>query len=215
MIALIIIAGILLLLILILLIRVRVSFVYENSVYLSLKILFYEYVILSPDKEKKEKKEKKSKKKKEKEEPEDFEEEEKEKKESLLTKLKNKHGIEGLISIFIDVLKIATGMLKGILSHIVIEKLYLDLLISMDDASATAQTYGKACSAIYPAVSALERLSTVKDQNLFIMPKFDGEGSVIYLDTTIYLRPLFAVGAALKAGVQLLFIYIKEKFFTR
>ena len=215
MIALFIILGLLLLIFLVLLIRVRVFFSYDDSVTLKIKILFYELVILSPYKEKKpkKKKEKKPEKKKEKKETEEKEKkEEKPKKKSLIGSLKDKHGLPGLLSLFTDILKIATGALSGIITHMFFSRFDLDLIICSQDSAQTALTYGKACSAIYPAVSALSKLTEFKDYNIFICPKFDGEKNEIYFVTELYLRPIFAVHYALVAGIKLLGMYIKEKF---
>lgn len=215
MIALFIILGILLLVFLVLMVRVRVFFTYDDSVTLKVKVLFVEKVIISKYKEKKPKKEKKEKEKKEKpkEKKEEKEEgEEKEEKKSFISNLKDKHGITGLLSLFTDILKIATGMLKGILKHFIFSKFDLDLIICSSDSSATALNYGRACSVIYPAVSALSRLTPFKDYNIFIAPKFDGEKNIIYFDTEFYLRPIFVVQYALIAAFKLAVIYLREKF---
>ena len=127
MIALYIILGILLLLFLLTLIRVQVLAEYSQELTLALKILFVKIVLVSPDKEKKPKKPAKKKPAKKEQKPKPKEEEkpkkEKEKKPSYLSKLKEKKGLSGVVSLLTSLAKIALGALKGLFSHIVIQKL--------------------------------------------------------------------------------------------
>ena len=210
--------GILLLIFLISLIRVQVFLLYSEDLTLSLKILFFKIKLLPQDetkkKEKKPKKEKKSKKKKKKEEekPEKDKKEE-EKKPSFLAKLKDKHGVTGLIELFRSMANIATGMLKGIFSHVVFEKLDVGIMLSGEDAASVALTYGKVCSALYPSINILASATVCRDYNISIEPVFDPEKPTeVYADIHVYLRIIFVLGAALKAGFRFLILFLKAKF---
>ncbi len=209
--------GILLLIFLISLIRVQVFFFYSEDITLTLKLLFFKIKLLPQDeekkkKEKKPKKEKKEKKKKEEEKPEKDKKEEK-KKPSLLAKLKDKHGVTGLIDLFRSAASIATGMLKGIISHVVFEKLDVGIMLSGEDAASVALTYGKVCSALYPAINILAAATVCRDYNISIEPVFDPEKPTeVYADVHVYLRIIFVLGAALKAGFRFLFLFLKAKF---
>lgn len=209
--------GILLLIFLISLIRVQVFFFYSEDITLTLKLLFFKIKLLPQDeekkkKEKKPKKEKKEKKKEEEEKPEKDKKEEK-KKPSLLAKLKDKHGVTGLIDLFRSAASIATGMLKGIISHVVFEKLDVGIMLSGDDAASVALTYGKVCSALYPAINILAAATVCRDYNISIEPVFDPEKPTeVYADVHVYLRIIFVLGAALKAGFRFLFLFLKAKF---
>ena len=210
--------GILLLIFLISLIRVQVFFFYSEDITLTLKLLFFKIKLLPQDeekkkKEKKPKKEKKEKKKKEEEEKPEKDKKEEKKKPSLLAKLKDKHGVTGLIDLFRSAANIATGMLKGIISHVVFEKLDVGIMLSGEDAASVALTYGKVCSALYPAINILAEATVCRDYNISIEPVFDPEKPTeVYADVHVYLRIIFVLGAALKAGFRFLFLFLKAKF---
>ena len=208
--------GILLLIFLISLIRVQFFALYSDDLTLTLKILFFKIKLLPQDEEKKEKKEKKpkkeKKKKKEEEKPEK-DKKEKEKKPSLLAQLKDKHGVTGLIELFRSAANIATGMLKGIISHVVFEKLDVGIMLSGDDAASVALTYGKVCSALYPSINILASATVCRDYNISIEPVFDPEKPTeVYANVHVYLRIIFVLGAAIKAGFRFLILFLKAKF---
>ena len=213
-----IILGILLLIFLISLIRVRVFALYSQDLTLTLKILFFKIKILpqpeeKKEKEKKPKKEKKEKKKKKEEEKPEKDKKEEKKKSSLIAELKDKHGVTGLIELFRSAANIATGMLKGIISHVVFEKLDVGIMLSGEDAASVALTYGKVCSALYPAINILASATVCRDYNISIEPVFDPEKPTeVYADVHVYLRIIFVLGAALKAGFRFLFLFLKAKF---
>ena len=213
-----IILGILLLIFLISLIRVQVFALYSQDLTLTLKILFFKIKILpqpeeKKEKEKKPKKEKKEKKKKKEEEKPEKDKKEEKKKPSLIAELKDKHGVTGLIELFRSAANIATGMLKGIISHVVFERLDVGIMLSGEDAASVALTYGKVCSALYPAINILASATVCRDYNISIEPVFDPEKPTeVYADVHVYLRIIFVLGAALKAGFRFLFLFLKAKF---
>lgn len=199
--------GILLLLFLIMLIKVEVLATYNDSLTLTIKILFFRIKVL-PSEEKPEKKEKKPEKPKpkKKEKPK----EEKEKKPSLIQKLKEKKGLSGLLSLLWSVVKIALGALKGLFSHIVIKKFDLGILLAGEDAASVAESYGKLCSVVYPAVNIITNATVCRDYNVGIEPTFEPDRKTeTYADVHAYLRILFVVWEALKAGVKIIIARIK------
>ncbi|MBQ9679436.1 MAG: DUF2953 domain-containing protein [Ruminococcus sp.] len=213
MIALYIILGILLLLFLIMLIRVEVLMQYSETVTLILKVLFIKITLISPEKKPKEKKPKKKEKPKEKK-PEEKkpkkEEKEKKKKPSYLSKLKEKKGLSGLISLFVSLAKIAVGALKGIFSHIVIKKLDVGITLSGDDAASVAVNYGRICSALYPAVNIITAATVCRDYHVSVEPVFDPDRPTeFYADVHACLRIIFVVWEAIKAAVKLLIVRIR------
>lgn len=211
MIALYILLGILLLLLLICFIRVQVFAHYDDDLKLSLKVLFFQIVLLPP-KEKPEKKPEKPKKKKPDKDKEDKpkEEKEKEKKPSYLSKLKDKKGVTGLISLFKEIAKIAVGALKGIFSHIVFKKLDVGIAYNGGDAATTAVEYGKICSAFYPAINVLTSVTVCKSYNVTLEPIFDDERETeAYADVHLYIRVGFVLLEGVKAGVKLLIARMK------
>ncbi len=207
-----IVLGILLVLFLITLIKVEVLAQYSDTLTLILKILFFKITLVSPDQEKKEKKEKPKKKKTDKKpEPKKKDEEEKpKKKQSYLSKLKEKKGLGGLVSLLTSVAKIAGGALKGLFSHLVLKKFDVGIALSGEDASSTAVTYGKLCSVVYPAVYLITAATVCKDYHVTIEPVFDiDQDTKVYADVHAYLRIIFALHEAIKAGVKLLIVRMK------
>ncbi len=211
MIALYILLGILLLIFLILLIRVQVFFTFADEPTLTVKVLFYQKKLLpSPPKHEKKKKKKPEKKPKKEEKPKESEEKEPEKKQSYLSKIKEKKGLSGLVSLLTDVARIAGGLLKGLFSHIVIHKLDVGIALNSGDAASTAVTYGKLCSAVYPAVNLIAAATVCKDYHVTVEPVFDSEKKTeFYADVHAHLRLIFAVWEAIKAGVKLLIVRIR------
>ena len=202
----------LLLLVLLCLIRIRVFMQYDEEVRLRLKVLFVDLQLLpQPEKPKKKpKKKKEPKKKKPEPEPEAAEKKEKEKKPNFLTKLKDKKGVTGIISLFKELAKIAAGTLKGIFSHIVIKKLVVGVALNAGDAASTAVQYGKICSAIYPSINIIAAITVCKDYHVTLEPIFDDERDTeVYADIYAYIRVGFILWEGLKAGVKLLIARIK------
>ena len=210
MIALYIILGILLLLFLITLIRVQVFFSYTEDVALTLKVLFVKIKLLpAKKKEKTPKKEKPKEKKPEPKKPEK-EKKEKKKKPSYLSKLKEKKGLSGLLSLFTSAARIAGGLLKGIFSHIVIKKMDVGITLSGEDAASVAVNYGRVCSVLYPAVNVIAAATVCQHYNVVVEPIFDPDKPTeVYAEVHAYLRIIFVLAAAIKAAVKLLIVRIK------
>ena len=209
MIALWIILGILLLLFLICLVRVQVFLLYTDDVRLTLKVLFYQKVLLPTEKKPKKKPEKKEPPKEQKPE-EKKKKEEKEKKPSYLSKLKEKKGVTGLISLFTELAKIAGSALKGLFRHIVIKRMNVGVAFNGGDAASTAVKYGRICSAFYPAVNVITSATVCKDYNVTLEPIFDDERETeVFADIHAYIRVGFVLIEGVKAGVKLLIARIK------
>lgn len=208
MLALYIILGILLLIFLILLIPVHVFADYSEEIALYLKVLFVKIKLL-PKKEKPEKKKPQKEEKKE-EKPKEKKPEEKKKKQSYFSKLKEKKGLSGLISLLTSVAKIAGGALKDVFSHVVIHKFDIGIALSSGDAASTAVTYGKLCAVVYPSVNVITAVTVCKDYNVSIEPVFDDEKKTeVYMSVHAHLRLIFVVFAALKAAFKLLIVRLK------
>ena len=208
MIALYIILGVLLLLFLLTLIPVHIFASYRDDVTLTLKILFFKKKLIpSPPKRKKEEKpQKKPKEKKEEPAPEKPEE----KKKSYLSRLREKKGLSGLISLLTSLARIAGTTLKGILSHTVIHKMDVGIALNSGDAASTAVNYGRLCSVVYPAVNVIVAATVCKSYNVTLEPVFDSEsGTEVTAELHAHLRVIFALIEGVKAGVKLLWLKIK------
>lgn len=209
MIALYIILGILLLFFLVTLIRVQVLMEYDETVRLTVKVLFFSIRLL-PQKEKKKKPQPEKPKEKKPAEKPKKEEKEKKKKPSYLSRLKEKKGLSGLLSLFVSAAKIAAGLLKDIFSHIVIKKLDVGIALSGEDSATVAVNYGRVCSVLYPAVNVITAATVCRDYHVTVEPVFDPDRDTeVFAEVHAYLRIIFVLAAAIKAGVKLLIARIK------
>lgn len=202
MIALYIVLAVLLFIFLLLLVKIQVFFEYTDKLKLTVKYLFIKKTIVTPEeKEKAKKTEKKPKK-----EPQQQEKKkEKKKKQSYLSKLKDKKGISGIVSIFTSLARIASGLLKNVFKHIVIKRFDVDIVIVGDDASDTALKYGKLCAVIYPSLDIILSVTDTKDYKISVMPDFDDNAKCsVKVSSYAYARPIFLVHHLLIAGVKLL-----------
>ena len=206
MIALWIILGVLLALFLILLIPVEVIAHYGDELSLTVKVLFYSKKLLPKPKKAKKPKPKKEE-PKPKSEAKKKEETKKEKKPSYLTKLREKKGLPGVVSLLTGLAKIAGSTLKGLFSHVVIKRFDVGIALSSGDAASTAVNYGRLCAVVYPAVDVIVSSTVCKDYRVSIEPVFDDEKETeITADLHARLRVIFAAYEGIKAGLKLLLL---------
>lgn len=205
MIALYIILAILLLIFLILLVKVEFYADYSDKLKLTLKILFFKKTIVDPNEKKKPKKKEEKPKKEEKKKDDKKKKEEKKEKKSYLTKLKEKKGLPGIVSIFTSLAKIAQGLLKNVFKHIVVHRFDVNIVIVGEDAADTAIKYGELCAVIYSSVDILLSITDTKDYSISVMPDFDSDAKPkISVVSNVHIRPLFVLHHAIIAGIKLL-----------
>lgn len=202
MIALYIVLAVLLFIFLLLLVKIQIFFEYSDKLRLTVKYLFIKKTIVAPEEKPKAKKAEKKPKK----EPQQQEKKkEKKKKQSYLSKLKDKKGISGIVSIFTSLARIASGLLKNVFKHIVIKRFDVDIVIVGSDASDTALKYGKLCAVIYPSLNIILSVTDTKDYKISVMPDFDDDAkSKVKVSSYAYARPIFLVYHLLIAGVKIL-----------
>lgn len=209
MIALWIILGILLFLTLVMLIKIELFAVYKNELSLKLKVLFFS-IDLIPQKKNKSKK-KKPKKQQDKPKKAEDKKSKKENKPSYLKKLKQQKGVSGIVNILKSIAQIATTTLKGIVGHIVIHYLNVDMTIVGEDAADTALKYGKLCGAVYSAVAVITSETTCRDYTVSVTPDFDDNAkSFINCDMHCHIRVIYIVKYAVYALLRLLWLKLKS-----
>lgn len=209
--ALYIILGILAFLFLITLIKVELFFTYTEEPFLTLKILFIKIQLVPPQKKSKKKKKPEKKKEPSKQKIKEEKTKKKEKKPSYLSKLKEKKGLSGLISLFLSVAELAATTLKNIFSHIVVHKFDVYIQFVGSDAADTAVKYGELCGAIYSSVNIINGITDFKDYNVKIEPLFDeNKKTCVKCDIHAHIRIIFIVFHAVLAGIRLLWLRIKS-----
>jgi len=204
-----IILGILLLLFLILMVPVEVIAHYGDELSLTVKVLFYTKKLL-PQPNKTQKPKPKKEEPKPRPEAKKKEKPKKEKKPSYLTKLREKKGLSGVVSLLSGLAKIAGTTLKGLFSHIVIKRFDVGIALSSGDAASTAINYGRLCAVVYPAVDVIAASTVCKDYRVSIEPVFDDDKETeITADLHARLRVVFAAYEGIKAGLKLLWLRAK------
>ncbi len=196
-----IILGIILFLFILLMLPIDIKFTYDNEMQLSIRYLFIPFNIL-PQKEKSqkqlEKKEKKNRKKAKKNAKEQPEQDEKEK--STFSKIKSllkEKGVDSFFCLIYEVLKSIKNAGRGILRNITIKKLVIKVSIGDTDPYQTAISYGKMCSAIFPAgVFVIQSIKT-KVYNIQVVPNFEFKELNVQADIHIKIRPLILAGTAI------------------
>lgn len=149
----------------------------------------------------------KEKKKKPKEEPEQAGE----KKPSFFKKLKDQHGVSGLLYLAKGLLKLAGSTMKKLFSHVVVYHLSADIRIGSDDAAQTAIQYGRICAVAEPCMTLLLPLvpkKKRKDVQLYVAPDFTSEVSAYQVYAQVGIRPLFLFSAAFGALFRFIRIYL-------
>lgn len=189
-----IILGIVAFIFVLLICPLSVSLIYDGEVELKIRYLFLCFKILPP-KEKKPKEPKPEQPKKT--EKSDSKSEEKNK--NPIKDFIKKKGTDGLIELLKKMAEIIMKATKTITSHLVISKLDINVLVVGEDAADTAMKFGYLCSAVYPIVSIIESNIKKCNHNENIVAGFNDSETKIYLVLKARIKPLFIIGAALRA----------------
>lgn len=176
---------------------------YDGDARLSIGYLFLKFRLF-PAKPKKPKKKKPEGKKKE--EPEKSEVP---RRPNRVKQLLDKHGIDGLIDILKEVVRIVVDFLGSLAKHLYITRCNIRICIVGEDAADTAVKYGYVCSAVYPLISILEQKCVLKKHYTDISAGFLAEKTAAEMELTLKIRPLFLLGAVIKAGFRLIKVLVK------
>ncbi len=205
----IVLGSIALFLLLLLLLPVKVHMEMQDEVSLTLKYGPIRIRLMprpeKPEKEKKPEKQKKQKKAKKKGAHE-------EKKPNFFKRLKDAHGISGLLHLAVDLVRIATGTLRSLFSHVIVYHLYLSINVGSDNAAKTAIQHGKICAilescarALIPVIPKKKR----KDIRWSVLPDFVSESTKVNLLLEAGIRPLFVFGAVFRALYRFVRAYMR------
>ncbi len=204
MIALYIVLGLLAFLTALCFVKLRFEAQYNEKLELKLRVLFLSFSLLPLKKKKKPEKEKVPKKKKE-------TDKNKRKKPSNIKKLSDKKGVDGLVSMLIELSELAGTTLKKIFEKVVIETLNVDITVVGDDAADTALKYGKLCGVFYSAVAIICGVAKCEEYHLNVTPNFDDEAKPdVKAYSKFHIRTFYVLKYALSALVKLLVIRYKR-----
>lgn len=178
--------------------------VYNETLSLKLKVLFLKFTLVGKEKKKKPKKQKSKKKKSD-------TEDKKEKKPSYVKKLSEKKGINGLLSMIIEISKLAVSTLKGVFTNIVINKMDIALTVVGEDAADTALKYGKTCAVFYPAVTVICETVKASEYNVDVTPDFaDDAIAKAKCEMQFYIRAFYVLKYGFKALINIIRIRYKR-----
>lgn len=209
--ALYIILGILLFLFLLTLFNIYVYVIYDNELFLSVKVAFIKIKILPPE-EKKKKAEKKPKKEKKKKKKKKSDEKPEKKKPNKLTAYFKQKGVSGIVNIVKRISKLAVGVLKDLFKKITIEKLKIEIKIAGETAEDTAVRYGEVCSVFFPALRLITQIVKVKIYDVNVNPDFtDGAKSDAKADVVAKIRILSLLKIAFSRAFEVLRLYLKAR----
>ena len=133
-----------------------------------------------------------------------------EKKDGSAEKLKEifkKTGVGGLIEIITDLARIAADGAKGIVRHIVISKLIIEVYSAAEDAAAAAINYGYISAALYPSVSIIfNAVKKYKTARVQVFPDYDGKKTAAVCSARIKVKLWWVI----VSGVKTLFGLLKK-----
>jgi Protein of unknown function (DUF2953). len=188
-----VILGICLFVLFLLLCPVTVAVDFENEFAAKVGFLFVKVQVFPrPEKEQPEKKEKTEK---------------KEKKEKVSAKSKirgilEQKGLSGFLNMIREFASIATDAAKKWISHLVIDRIYLDVTVADEDAAQAAILYGEVCAGVYTPMGILLTSLKCKEYHINVVPDFQKKKCEIRFSLKIHILLLFLLAPALKALVQ-------------
>lgn len=202
--ALIIVLSILALLCFLLFMPVGINLRYDGDFNIRATYLFFRYK-LKLDKEKKKTVIKKSKSK----EPL---EEEVEEKLSFFSELRKEKGVSGLIRFLKEFLLLLKGAAGKLTDHLIINKLYVRVSVSAENAADTAMHYGYACAGVYPLITAIQALvKETKKTHVEIAPDFSKTKTEIFAEGRATVKLYFLLGIVLRYGYKTLILFMHAK----
>ncbi len=207
-----ILAGLLLLLVLLLFCPFVVKVAYREKVSLKIGYLFPLFAIPLEKKEetdpkkiarqeerqrkKKAKKQRREEKKKQKQGDKAEDTVEEKKGNFVLNKIKSK-GLEGLIELLKELVRIVGYLLNKITEHLVISRMDIQVAIATEDAAQTALNCGYACSAIFPLLSFIEQHVKKCRHREQIYPVFTETETKVDFVLEARIMPFFIISGAL------------------
>lgn len=166
---------------------------FKGKLFLSVRYLFVKIRLL-PEKPKKPKKKKSAKKAEKKAEAKKENETSKKLKEVL-----KKTGVGGFIEIIAELAKIAGRGTMGVVRHIVISRLDIEIRNGGEDAAQTAINYGYISAALYPAVSViLNNVKKYKSACVQIFPDYESRDTTVKCSVRLKIKLWWILSAAMK-----------------
>lgn len=125
-------------------------------------------------------------------------------------KIKDEDGLMAALDWAFDQVKDVLDQLRYVLRRLVISPFHLTIRVGGEDAAATAITCGAVDAVIYPFAGWLCTAVDVRRKNIEVVPQYNGEYDLDF-DTTVHLRPIYAIKAAVCTLIQYIKLNIKKE----
>ncbi|MBQ9861798.1 MAG: DUF2953 domain-containing protein [Clostridia bacterium] len=101
------------------------------------------------------------------------------------------NGVGATLHLVKKLTRLAAGAARRLLAAITVDKLCLQLYIAGSDAAETAETTGKVCAVLYPAVTALQQtVLRIRKRAITVTPDFLAEEGRVVADVTVHVIPI-------------------------
>ncbi len=195
----------------------KVSVIVEMNEYnkITIKYLFFKFILADSSKPKAEKPKKEKKPKDEKEETSPEPEKEKSQRgNSLFKQLYIDNGYDGIVKMLSNV-KASLGTFFGKLyKTVTVRELYLTMRVTGSDAADTAIKYGKLSSWLFPLLGKVASTCKMKKYNVDVSPDFIGVKNEAELYLNVSIVPIRITNAAIVLLLQLAFKIVFKVLFA-
>lgn len=100
-------------------------------------------------------------------------------------------GVAATVSLVKQTAELAIGAARRILAAITVDKLYLQLVVTGDDAAKVAETTGGVCAVLYPAITAIQQtVLRIRRRSVTVTPDFLGTNGRVEAEVTAHVVPL-------------------------
>ena len=198
-----VILAVIALILILLSLNIAITVHYEEDVTVNLKWLFIKKTLVPG--EKKKKKAKKEKKAAEEESEIIPEPKKKKKKDNIFLNFYNNKGVEGVIQLLKDAVSAIGGLFKRVYKSLCLDEIFVSLTVGAGDSAETAIKYGKACSAVFPAMGFIVDNMRVNKYSVEVIPDFINSNNEAKLHAKILIRPIKVINALIILVFELLF----------
>lgn len=112
-------------------------------------------------------------------------------------------GVSAVLNKLKALVKLAAGASGRILKSITVGRLQLQLFIASEDAATTAVRTGQVCALLYPSLSALQSVLTIRRRAVTVTPDYLAEKSRAVIDVRMRVVPIRLLWAALWTVLKL------------
>lgn len=125
--------------------------------------------------------------------------------------LLRKNGLSGFLELVGEAARVALGSAKKLFSHLVVDRLSVELSVGGEDAAQVALRYAETCGAVSTAFGALLSAVKCRRPHVRVTPDFQGGESAVRFRVRARVRLFFLIMAGLSALIGFGRLYLKSK----